>query len=461
MIRNLIRNIATAIFSLWIISILIFFLSKAVPGDVVRSQLNLNFDSPYEIDYEKEYSKKAKELGVDKPAFYFALLPYNFPSDLYVTIPREDLITKRNLLFKGYPNAQVQTFYDLNRKLRPLLLSTGDKTKSLKFINTLTIGIDKSEWQNILLQIKNTYTDNEEVNQIAEELTAHIAMMEPSIPSLILPTFHWYGFNNQYHRWINGLIKGNPGISFQDGKKVSYKIGRALVWTLFLVFFTLLLSYGLGILLGVGLAGSRRKKWVNLAERILFGIYAIPVFWMATLLLVFFTTKEYGAWTKIFPSVGLTPLDVGQSWYKRIFEYGNQLILPCFVLVVHNLAFIGSLIKRNIKNYENFGFVQTAQAFGFTRRHILWRELFPHTLLPLITSISSAIPSAIGGALIIEIIFNIPGMGRLMYNSILNYDWPVTFAVVMMIALITVISFSLAEVFYRMADPRIQKSGTK
>lgn len=266
-----------------------------------------------------------------------------------------------------------------------------------------------------------------------------------------VPTFHWYGFNNQYHQWIF-----SPGNSIVDGRPVRSKIGRSLVWTLFLVLTSVVLSYTLGILIGLGLASMKSKVLQNIMEGILFGLYAIPVFWLATLLLVFFTTKEYGAWTNIFPSVGLSPIDLGEAWYSRIVNYGRQLILPCVILVLHNLAFLSTLTKRNIEQAQKMDFVQTAKAYGFSRKYVLFRDVLPFSLIPLITSISSAIPSAIGGSLVIEIIFNIPGMGRLLYHSILNYDWPVVFPVVMLIAVFAIISFLLADIAYRLVDPRIK-----
>jgi peptide/nickel transport system permease protein len=266
-----------------------------------------------------------------------------------------------------------------------------------------------------------------------------------------LPTFHWYGSENQYHQWIF-----SPGNSIVDGRPVGSKIGRSLVWTLFLVLTSVVLSYAIGILIGLGLSSMKSKTLKNVIESILFGLYAIPVFWLATILLVFFTTKEYGAWTNIFPSVGLSPIDLGEAWYVRISNYGSQLVLPCVILVLHNLAFLSTLTKRNIEQTKEMDFVQTAKAYGFTDRYILFRDILPFSLIPLITSISSAIPAAIGGSLVIEIIFNIPGMGRLLYNAILNYDWPIVFPVVMLVAVFAILSFLLADIAYRLVDPRMK-----
>ncbi|WP_235291657.1 ABC transporter permease [Portibacter lacus] len=267
---------------------------------------------------------------------------------------------------------------------------------------------------------------------------------------LFLPTLRWHGLQNQYHKWLF-----NSGLSISDGSPVNYKIKRAMVWTVFLVLTSIIFSYFFGIGIGLLLSSIRSKKVVRWLEGLLFGIYAIPVFWLATLLLVFFTTKEYGAWTNIFPTVGLSPIDVGDPWYLRLSKYGSQLILPTVVLVLHNLAFISTLTKRNIDKSKKMGFVTTSKAYGFSKKEVLFKEVLPFSLIPLITSVTSAIPAAISGSLVIEIIFNIPGMGRLLYKSILNYDWPVVFPVVMIIACFTFLSFLIADILYRTVDPRI------
>lgn len=434
---------------------MIFFLSKIVPGDPVKEQLGINFDSAYEMDYQREYTIKARALNYDKPFFYFSIIPSNFPDNI-----NENLLPGRkkwfkNLLFLGYDYESLSTF---RKKLDEIIvhLLPLKNTKIAKSIEILSSENNIAQILFSIKTVKSALLEDQELSKNISELESMAIDMKKS-KAYLIPKFVWYGLDNQYHNWVNKLISWDPGTSFIDGKKVNFKISRALVWTGFLVIFSLVLSYSLGIFLGIVLAYLKNRRAVKVIERFLFGIYAIPIFWLATLLLVFFTTNEYGSWTNIFPSVGLTPIDLGESWYVRIGNYGKQLILPSFCLVIHNLAFLGSLTKRNIQSKRKEGFVMTAKAFGFSEREILIQEVLPHAFIPLITSISSAIPSAIGGSLIIEIIFNIPGLGRLLYTSIVNYDWPVAFSLVMFIALITIISFFVAEVLYRKADPRIRK----
>ncbi|WP_235297722.1 ABC transporter permease [Portibacter marinus] len=371
MLNSIFKKLLGGLVSLLLISVLIFLLSKAVPGDPVNLALGVSSESEINMNYQEEYERKKRELKLHLPYFYFSFLPYNFPANL--------------------------------------------------------------QMQGSLIDIRNKRR----------------SLMEES--NLAFPKFHWNGTENQYHNWLF-----SSSVSLQDGKPVRYKIGRAIVWTLFLVVVSVFFSYSLGILMGLFLSGLSNQKLRSWLEAILIALYAIPVFWMATLLLVFFTTSEYGTWTNIFPSVGLAPIDLGEPWYVRIGKFGAQLILPCFVLVLHNLAFLSMLTKRNLDKNKRLGFVTTSKVFGFGEKEIIFKEVLPLSLIPLITSVSSAIPSAVGGSLVVEIIFNIPGMGRLLYTSIMTYDWPVVFPIVLLIAIITYISFFLADILYRIADPRIR-----
>lgn len=446
---KLIKNIFSSIISLLIISLLVFFLSKMVPGDSVLSLLDINSDSQYSLDFKAEYERKALALNLNKPLFYFSVLPSNFPKNLNETILFSQRRWEKKLLFEGYNYNAIQRLWN---EAALVASQTEDTDLKLKIRNQFLNYQNKNISEEIAAFISQMTTQNRELTSLKEAWVA----LEKNKKSSFFPNIHFYGLDNQYHRWISNFMVGNLGESLLDQKSVSSKIGRALVYTLFLVLFSLCLSYLLGILLGLLLSYIKSKRLLRMIESFLFGFYSIPIFWLATLLLVFFTTREYGTWTNIFPSVGLVPIDTGEAWYLKIINYGKQLILPVFCLVIHNLAFIASLTKRNLVASQKMGHIMTSRAYGYTEKDILLKDVFPHTLLPLITSISASIPSALGGSLIIEIIFNIPGMGRLMYNGILNYDWPVVFSITMFIAIITIISYLIADVLYRVVDPRIK-----
>ena len=455
MLSKIIQKLLSGILSIWIISMLIFFFSKAVPGDQIRDLLAINHDSAYELDFRKEYINKAREFNFDKPLFYFSVLPSNFPKNINKHLLLEQKRWLKNFLFKGY------NYEDLENVINQIddFFKRSSKEDIIFFEKEISIlfnSENKEELNRAIEKIKSKQNEATKDSTLMQTML-HIDKVDfRKSSSFLIPKIRVHGFNNQYHIWISNLLKGNPGVSNIDKRPVLTKINRALAWTIFLVLFSLILSYGFGILMGLFLAGLKNKRIVKIIENILFGIYAIPIFWLATLLLVFFTTNEYGWMTNIFPSVGLVPIDMGEPWFVRISNYGRQLILPCFCLVIHNMAFIGSLTKRNINARKKEGFVLTARAFGYTDKEILFREIFPHTLLPIITSITSAIPAALGGSLVLEIIFNIPGMGRLLFNSIKFYDWPVVFTIVLFIAGITIVSFLLADILYRFIDPRIK-----
>ena len=454
MVRIFIVKLLGSLLSLWLISILIFFLSKAVPGDSIQSSLSTPDEEAFEMEFDAEYQRVYKNRNLDLPSFYFSLLPRNFPNDLQSILPIQKQKWLRGYLFEGYDFNGLSNLYtqltEIEKLIVPDSLATNYRLDANKLYAIKEMSLLKTE----IIQLSEKYGG-------LDTALFQVGELNKTSPLNILPRLYWNGFKNQYHVWFSGFLKGDLGVSYIDQKSVWKKIKRSAAWTFFFVIFTLILSYSIGITLGI-LMNQLKEGFVNLIlQRILFGIYAIPLFWLATLLLVFFTTSEYGKWTNIFPSVGLAPIDTGEPWLERILEYGKQLILPVFCLVLHNLAFLSTLTKRNLQREGKRPFILTSKSFGYRKSEILWRDILPHSLLPLITSLTSAIPAAFGGSLVIEIIFNIPGMGRLMYNGLIYNDWPLVFGVVMLIASLSILSFWLAEVLYRWADPRLRISKSK
>ncbi len=269
-----------------------------------------------------------------------------------------------------------------------------------------------------------------------------------------LPAFNWNGFNNQYHIWVKNMFTGNFGISFVDGKLVSTKIWDALQWTLLLVFISLFISFALGISLGLFSKTSDSKKTSEALKLGSYLLYSIPVFWFATIMLIFFTTDDYGSWTNIFPTVSvLDPTD--KSIFGKLFSSGKLLILPILVTSLHALGYISRQMESSLSNELGKSYARTALSKGLSFKAVVKKHGFKNALLPIITLLSSAIPGTIAGSVIIETVFNIPGIGRLIYNSILLADWNVVFALVFLIAGITSISFLMSDLLYMKTNPKI------
>ena len=131
------------------------------------------------------------------------------------------------------------------------------------------------------------------------------------------------------------------------------------------------------------------------------------------MLVVFFTTAEYGPWTDIFPTNGIGRLPVEAPFWNRFWETAGHLVLPIFCLMYGALAFITMQMRKAMETEMDKQYIMAARARGFSKRHIIWKEAFPNALFPMITLIAMLIPVLFSGAVVIEMIFGIPGMGFL------------------------------------------------
>lgn len=453
MIVPALKKVLALFLSLWIISLIIFFISKSVPGDTIYEAIGHSYEQPINGNFEAEYEKIYKRLHFEKPLFYFSIVPRNYPDNMQSIYPKIHRDWTRAFLLKGYNYNEITILKDQLQALHSQY-SQSRNTKNLRYLAQVFDSRNHSELiENFNILDANQYGQIQDLSN----LKSTIINLKPKRSNLVFPKWVWNGAENQYHKWIATLVSGDAGVSYTSQNSVAHKIKRSLVWTVSMVTLSLILSYIFGVLIGMFLARYHDSWIARVIERILFGIYSVPLFWFATLMLIFFTTDQFGKWTNIFPTIAFSPIDLGEPWNVRLSRYGSQLILPIFCLVLHNLAFLGSLTKRNMLSKKNAGFVMLAKANGYSKNRIWFSEIFPHARIPLITSFTSALPSAISGSLIIEVIFNVPGMGSLLFMSISLNDWPVVYAIVMLIALVTFICFALAELLYRWADPRISK----
>ncbi len=183
-------------------------------------------------------------------------------------------------------------------------------------------------------------------------------------------------------------------------------------------------------------------------------LYSLPVFWIATLLQVFFTTPEYGMdW---FPTAGLSELPPTAPFWERLLDQTAHIFLPVVCLTYGSLAFISRQMRGGMLQVLDQDYIRTARAKGLPERRVIWRHAFRNALFPIITLIGSVFPSILAGSVVIEVIFGIPGMGKLTVDAIFARDWPVVFAVLMMASVLTVAGLLVSDMLYAWADPRVR-----
>ena len=202
---------------------------------------------------------------------------------------------------------------------------------------------------------------------------------------------------------------------------------------------------------GLELVGDQRDK---LSSNFLFLLYSLPSFWLASLLVVFLTTATYGAHYDWFPTQGLPDSNVF-SW-SLLGQYLYHLFLPIFAVTYGSFAYLSRQMRSAMLQVLAQDYIRTARAKGLRRQEVYWAHAFRNALFPLITLFSAVFPRALAGAIAIELIFDINGMGLLVIDAIRAYDWPLVFGVTLMAALLTILGNLVADLLYAWVDPRIK-----
>ena len=469
MIKSLLRRCIHAFILLGVISIIAFGLSKLVPGDEILDYLSID-DSRYSssagpLEQRMAYAKVSHKRGLDLPLFYFSVQPGYYPDSLFSIVPVEDRKTVVQWVQSSKEKvASLQLYKDLISGLTYSCLRGDTSATGQIFcseIDKLLATHDLFSVHHSIIRLQNDILENEsrdaEYATIISTLNADIEKLinSPERLSVLawLPTFQWHGTHNQYHQWMSGLITFEPLTSLIDGRNAWSKILDALKWTLLLNGFAFLLAIVLGMLIGIWSGthdGFRMERFINV---LLFALFALPSFWLATLFIYFFSTGE---WLSLFPAGGLGPYHSASTTIEKWGIVAAHLILPVLCLALGSLAYISRQMKQSVVLQLSQPYVLSLRAQGISEKSILRKHVIRNSLYPVITLIGGSIPGLLSGSLIIEVIFSIPGMGRLMYSSLVARDWPVVFPILMFSAAITVITYILTDMVYKWADPRVK-----
>lgn len=257
----------------------------------------------------------------------------------------------------------------------------------------------------------------------------------------------------QYKIWLQEMARLNFGTSFKDHRPVWDKIKEALPITLTLNLIEILIVYFISIPLGVFSAVHRDSLTDKSLMLLLFLLYSLPSFWVATLLLMYFAGGEHLNW---FPMVGIIS-DGAENFpfWKMLGNIAWHLVLPVTAMVYGSFAFLTRFSRTNLLETLRQDYVRTALAKGVSFKRAVWHHAFRNSLIPLVTLMGTLLPALLGGSIIIEQIFAIPGMGRLAFESVLARDYPTIMAIATISAFLTLISLLLSDLAYVWVDPRV------
>ncbi len=256
----------------------------------------------------------------------------------------------------------------------------------------------------------------------------------------------------QYVRWLGRIVRLDFGRSFLDERPVTQKILERLPITLTINFWSLALVLGLAVPLGVMAAVHPGGSFDRLTTIFVFVGYSMPSFWLALICMATFGVRLH--W---LPISGIHSLDYESfGLFQRWFDTTWHLLLPIGIAAFGSLASLSRYMRSSMVEVLRQDYIRTARAKGLSERRILFHHGLRNGLLPLITLLGLALPDLIGGSVIAETIFAIPGMGRLFYEAVMSRDYPVVMALVTIGAVLTMLGNLLADIAYAYADPRIR-----
>jgi peptide/nickel transport system permease protein len=273
--------------------------------------------------------------------------------------------------------------------------------------------------------------------------------MTESTPEEIAAIRHEFGLDQpifvQYVRWLGKVLTGDLGMSIIQRSSVSAEIARRLPITLYLGFFSFIFMLLIGVPFGV-ISAIRRGKWVDTVATLLanFGI-TVPIFWLGILLIYFIGLK-----LKWLPIFGYT------SPFKDLGMNLQQIIMPVLCLSIFGTAAIARQSRSSMLEVIHQEYIRTAWSKGLREGVIIRRHALKNGLIPVITLLGLVVRNLIGGSVIVETLFNIPGVGRFAVTGLLTQDYAVVEGVILVISLVITSINLLIDISYGWIDPRIR-----
>jgi len=267
----------------------------------------------------------------------------------------------------------------------------------------------------------------------------------------------YYGLDKpiivQYGKWLSRLITCDFGESFSQDKRLVWdKIKERLPITVLINVIALILIFLIAIPIGVQCARRPNSLYDNITTIMVFMGLAIPTFWLALILQLVF-----GVYLGWLPISGIKSLGYeGLSIAGKLFDSAGHLILPILIATFGGLAGLSRYMRSNMLEVLHQEYIMTARAKGLSETVVIYKHALRNALLPVITILGLSIPGLIGGSVIFETIFAIPGMGQLSYMAVMTRDYPLIMALLVIDAFLVLLGNFLADIGYALADPRIR-----
>jgi peptide/nickel transport system permease protein len=508
MFKYILKRLLFFIPTLFFITLFAFLLGKMAPGDPVNLRLKggMSGSSTGQLSEkqagEQAYYELSEKLGLNLPVFYFVPTSKAYPDSLYKIINKDERETMTDLIGKFGNWPEIEQYYhrlkaldieaakirkdtlnfqelSLVRESIAELMRTPEKDKIDYLLNRINVNIQAEKE---VQTDSATFVTLRPLEVLSEPVLAvnnafELVQTNATPGKKLIPAIHWYGIKNQYHRWLfgdepwfgkpsesvnatKGFFRGDFGTSITDGRPIISKLKDAIFWTLILNLIAVTISYIISIPLGV-LNAVKKDTFVDkFSTVILFILYSLPSFWIATLIVVFFTTSHYADWMNILPThgTGSNTLSDDASLWARISDSIPYLIAPIFCMTYGSFAYLSRQMRGGMLSVIRQDFIRTAKAKGLSNNKIIWKHAFRNSLIPIITIFAGLLPGMIGGSVVIESIFQIPGMGKTALDALFTRDYPMVFTIMIFASILTMLGVLISDILYAIVDPRISFS---
>ncbi|MCL6104837.1 MAG: ABC transporter permease [Actinobacteria bacterium] len=248
----------------------------------------------------------------------------------------------------------------------------------------------------------------------------------------------------QYMTWLVRALRGNLGTSYTTYQPVTSAIGHALPVDIELVVISQLIAFAIAVPLAVSAARKSGSLIDRLATMFSFGFLSLPAFVIGVPLVLLFAVTIH--W---FPATGYTPI------YKQFFTNLHEMLLPSITLALSSIAIYYRLLRSDLISTLQEDFVTLARSKGLSNREVMYRHVLRPSTFSLMTAAAINIGGLLGGAVVVEYLFALPGMGLLLVNSIYARDYLTTQGVILTLAVLFVLANFVVDMFYHLIDPRV------
>jgi peptide/nickel transport system permease protein len=481
------KRILLFIPTLFIITLLGFVIAINAPGDPVEKLVTAVSStgdlSAQSISMREQKLLWRKKLGLDLPVFYFSVSNLATPDTLYKVYDKAEHAALERLIDQYGNWEQISAYYRSMENFQRAATAidpdtTGFTEEKKNFVterfNTLLMEskalkscYDEEIIQAKLLTIGKTFSGVTPPDQLSDSFASlrktHDAMVSNSTTwKIYIPAFNFYGAQNQYHRWLfgdgqfsKGILRFDFGTSYVSKLPVNEILRTKIGWSLFFTLLSVLLAYCVSIPLGVR-AAQKRDSWFDRSSSLLlFALYSLPNFFVAFLLMLLLANPNI---CSILPASGVKPAEgypENAGFLECVRISLPYVIMPLICYTYSSFAFLSRTMRgAMIENLEQ-DYIRTARAKGLSEKTVVWKHALRNSLLPVITIFANIFPAAVGGSVILESIFTIPGMGLEVFNAIAGQDYPMIIAVMTLTGVLTLIGFLVSDILYALVDPRI------